>query len=114
MPIRQTQFENDNYYHIITRVNWQTPVFQDSSLARVLEEVLIYYTLTNPPVKFSLYRNLKDKTTVQLDFKDRLVTIISYCIMPTHAHLLLRQEKENGIKTFMHKSLTSFSHYIQY
>ncbi len=111
MPIRQTQLENGEYYHIIVRVNWQTPIFQDLFLAKLLEEVLIYYTLAHPPLKFSLYRNLKDKTAVQLDFKDRLATIIAYCIMPTHIHLLLRQEKDKGIEVFMHKSLTSFSHY---
>ncbi len=111
MPIRKVQLETGEYYHIITRVIWKTPIFQEPLYARVIEEILTYYTLTKPPLRFSLYRRLRHKENIKLDFNDRLVTIIAYCIMPTHIHLLLRQEKDQGIKTFMHKSLTSFSKY---
>ncbi|NOY15088.1 MAG: hypothetical protein GXP43_02620, partial [bacterium] len=112
MPIRKTIFETDNYYHLISRITWKTPIFKDSLNASFMKEVLTYYALNQPPLKFSLYRRLKDKDNVKLNFNNRLVTILAFCIMPTHIHLLIRQEKDNGIRVFMHKSLTSFSRYF--
>lgn len=40
-----------------------------------------------------------------------LVTILNYCLMPNHFHLTLRQEVNNGIKTFIQKITNSFSHF---
>jgi len=40
------------------------------------------------------------------------VEIKAYCLMPTHIHFILRQTKDNGIRTFISRLLTSFSLYF--
>lgn len=73
-------------------------------------ETVAYYTQKNPPVKFSYFRASRNK--YKLDFKNRLVTIITYCLMPNHFHFLVRQEKDGGIRTFIQKTLNAYSHYF--
>ena len=41
-----------------------------------------------------------------------LVSILSYCLMPNHFHLILYEHTENGISKFMGKLLTAYSMYF--
>lgn len=43
---------------------------------------------------------------------DRLVEVLSYCLMPNHFHLIVRQKEENGISIFMKKLATAYSMYF--
>jgi putative transposase len=43
---------------------------------------------------------------------DLLVSVVAYCIMPTHIHLLLKQIREKGIEKYMGKVLNAFSRYF--
>ena len=77
--------------------------------------MLSYYKVENPPVKFSIFSDIKNKEFFyQRHFfsKDNLVEIIAYCFMPTHIHLVLRQMKKDGISIFMSKILNSYTRYF--
>ena len=77
--------------------------------------MLKYYKVENPPFKFSLYSEIKDKETFYQKHtfsEDYLVEIIAYCFMPTHIHLILRQLKKDGISIFMGKILNSYTRYF--
>ena len=43
---------------------------------------------------------------------ERLVEVLSYCLMPNHFHLVVRQKVEDGITTFMRKVGTAYSMYF--
>lgn len=66
--------------------------------------------------KQELFRNQKDYKR----YLDRLkeykekhnISIIAYCLMPNHIHLLLRQDGPEPISTFIHKLHTSYSMYF--
>ncbi len=110
MPRREQPLVTGEYYHIYSRILWQRPIFRNYYHCQTFTNMMIYYALIQPPVKFSIYKTGPKK--YKLDFSQRLISIISYCIMPTHIHLLLRQEKDLGIQKYMHKVLNSFSHYF--
>jgi putative transposase len=38
--------------------------------------------------------------------------LLAYTLMPNHAHLVLREKRENGISAFMHKLMTAYSMYF--
>jgi REP element-mobilizing transposase RayT len=39
----------------------------------------------------------------------KLVSIVAYCLLPNHFHLLLKQEQDNGITQFMQRLGTSYT-----
>ena len=43
---------------------------------------------------------------------DNLVEIICYCVNPNHYHLILKQLRSDGVKTFMHKIGTGYTNYF--
>lgn len=42
----------------------------------------------------------------------KLVSIHAYCLMPNHFHIVLRQDRENGISIFMKKVCVGYSMYF--
>ena len=48
----------------------------------------------------------------EIDRGETLVDIGSYCLMPNHFHLLIREKMENGISLFMEKLSTAYSMYF--
>lgn len=53
----------------------------------------------------------KNRSPMSLQGK-RLVTIHSYCLMPTHFHFLLSQNEEGGISEFMGNIQNSYTRYF--
>src|SRR3989344_1819754 len=50
---------------------------------------------------------------VQLPYmREKLVEILTFCLMPNHYHLLIRQIQEKGIVRFMQKLGTSYTNYF--
>lgn len=43
---------------------------------------------------------------------ERLVDIVAYCLMPTHAHFILRQLKDGGISRYMSNLQNSYTRYF--
>lgn len=75
--------------------------------------------------KYNLYKESKYNLTyvnkvLKKDIPDNhpggdnenLVDIVAYCIMPTHVHLLLHLQKDNGISLYMNKLLNSYTKYF--
>ncbi|MEW6570927.1 MAG: hypothetical protein AB1390_07110 [Nitrospirota bacterium] len=72
--------------------------------------MLSYYKVENPPVKFSIFSDIKNKESFYQKYfnsQDNIVEIIAYCFMPTHIHLILKQMKKDGISIFMGKVRTA-------
>ena len=110
MPRRFLFFATDNFYHIFNRSNYRRPILTKKKDLEIFLSIMTYYLQVSPPIKFSYYRINPNKYTLD---NTRLVTILSYCLMPTHFHLTLRQEKERGIQIYMQRVLNSFSHYYR-
>lgn len=107
MPKREP-LETNHYYHVYNRSPHNLKIFQNQQSAIEFERTLLYYLQAKPPVKFSLRDVLKDKKD---DFSNPLATLSAYCIMPTHFHLLVKQEVEGGISRYLRLLQSSFSHY---
>lgn len=44
--------------------------------------------------------------------EEMLVDVVAYCLNPNHFHLLLKENKENGITSFMKKISTGYAMYF--
>lgn len=52
------------------------------------------------------------ESLARIIIKDPLVEIGSYCLMPNHFHILIREITEGGIALFMQKVLTGYTMYF--
>ncbi|MDH5769475.1 MAG: transposase [Nitrospirota bacterium] len=102
-------------YHTFTKSIAGFEIFRNELDYQRMGSMLSYYKVENPPVKFSIFSDIKNKEFFyQRHFysKDNLVEIIAYCFMPTHIHLVLLQLKKDGISIFMSKVLNSYTRYF--
>lgn len=110
MSLRKTLLVSNEIYHIFNRSVRDMPIFKNRVDYRLFSEAMMYYLQPKPPVRFSIYRFQKKKYPV--DLKEKIVTIVNFCLMPTHFHFTLRQEMNNGIKQFIQRLSNSFAHYF--
>jgi putative transposase len=102
-------------YHTFTKSIAGFEVFRNETDYQRMSSMLNYYKVENPPVRFSIFSDIKNKESFyqrHFDSQDDLVEIIAYCFMPTHIHLILRQLKKDGISIFMSKVLNSYTRYF--
>jgi putative transposase len=116
MPYRLTPFINDNYYHIFNRGVEKRPIFTNKRDYDRFKLAMSYYRFAKPPIKLSLFlitsRADREKILNKMNNKpDKLVTINAFALMPNHFHILLRQEKDGGIKQFLSNLNNSYSKY---
>lgn len=117
MPLRTTPLVTNQIYHILNRGSGAIPIFNSDWDYKKFLQIMFYYQNTKPPLKFSrffvLSKTEKEKILKELRGKnDFWVEIISYCLMPNHFHLLLKQIKDGGIFKLTHSFLDSYSHFF--
>lgn len=117
MPIRNDPLVAGEIYHIVNRGVASMSIFiNDRHYQRALETIF-YYQHKNPPLRYSYFfrqtQSAKTESSLKLNAdKEYSVEIISYCLMPNHIHLLLKQTTDNGISEFMRKFSDSYTRYF--
>ena len=111
---RKTPFVEKEYYHIYSRGVEKRKIFLNTKdYARFT--ALLYIMNQNIPFRMDNFLQ-KSKNGLPYIFKEKkeqtLVSILGYCLMPNHFHLILFEHKENGISKFMNKLLTAYSMYF--
>jgi len=116
MPVRSVPFVSGEIYHVFNRgINKQTIFKTNKDFFRALE-TLKYYPYKDPPLRYSQFLNLpkdiKSDVMKKLLSKDKLIEVISYCLMPNHFHFLLRQIKANGVQDLVRKFEISYTRFF--
>ncbi len=115
--MRKDKLVEGQVYHVFTRSIAGYKVFNNNSEYERMQNLIQYYQAYKPAVKFSRFlrlpKDIKENLNNDKEIRDnKLVEIISYCLMPTHIHLVLKQIKENGISIFMGRLLNSYTKYF--
>lgn len=111
---RNFDFAEGEFYHIYNRGTERRAIFSsDDDYVRFM--ALLY--LSNSKSSFNIADILKrgDKVYQDLfteDISGDLVEIGAYCLMPNHFHLLVRENQEGGVSTFMKKVSNSYTMYF--
>jgi REP element-mobilizing transposase RayT len=88
MPYRESIFYKGNYFHIFSRGNEKRDIFNSvNDYERFLAKLTEYQVIHR-------------------------VSIICYCLMPNHFHLLLRQDTGESASRFMHRLMVSYAMYF--
>lgn len=97
----KTYLEN-SYYHLYNRGVEKRDIFQGKQDYAVFLSYLKTY-LTPPPKNkpFQRLRNHADQ-----------ISLLAYCLMPNHFHLLLKQNSKDGMNYFMRSLATKYSVYF--
>ena len=115
--MRKDPLVNESYYHVINRSIAQYKIFNDNADYLRTIEIFDLYRFSDFRLKYSYFSHLSpsDQKRIVKQIKQSgkmLIEIIAYCLMPTHIHLLLKQNEDGGISKFMSKILNSYTRYF--
>ncbi|MEF3279915.1 MAG: transposase [Elusimicrobiota bacterium] len=106
MPIRKDKLVNGMFYHVYNKSISGYVIFNNPMEYSRFIELMKYYRFSNVERKFSIRSDFEVKDN------SKKVDIISYCIMPTHYHMILLQKEEKGIERFISSLQKSYALYF--
>ncbi|PIU36320.1 hypothetical protein COT03_00200 [Candidatus Shapirobacteria bacterium CG07_land_8_20_14_0_80_39_18] len=117
MAGRKTILATGEIYHVFNRGISSQPTFFDNRDYQRFLNAFIFYQNREPPMKLSLfltssYENREKFIQESLAKSDFLVDNISYCLMPTHFHFLLKQLEDGGISRFISNLTNSYTRFL--
>ena len=116
MPTRYFPLVENYYYHVFNRGVNKRPIFKTKYDYRRFTLLIKFYNSIEYPIKFSKFMTLaKDQRNEiwnRLALEKKHTDILSYCLMPNHFHLLLKQNTENGISKLLGNLQNSYVRYF--
>ncbi|MBI4058577.1 transposase [Candidatus Gottesmanbacteria bacterium] len=117
MPIRITPLVNGQFYHVFNRGVARQPISFRKFDSRYFTTAFSYYRHQNLPFQLAKFwrTSVQERRSIIESLEksnQKLVTVISYVIMPNHFHLLLRQEVDGGISEYMSLITNSYTRFI--
>lgn len=114
--IRKDPLVNGEYYHIYTRSISGFQVFNNPEEYSRMMEYIELFQFENFNYKYTDFKRLDLSVQTQirenLKLDEKRVQVVAYCLMPTHLHMVLKQNTELGISKYMGKVLDSYSKYF--
>ena len=109
MPYRANIFTNGGYYHIYNRGLEKHSIFNSKKDYQTFLDFINQY-LSPPPKDMGTRTVTINQKKVELPIiphknYHRHITLLCYCLMPNHFHLLIKQQDNYSLATFM-KSLS--------
>ncbi len=111
-------------YHIVIRAVEDLRLFRDrQDYLQMIHDLFEFNDEKPTTSKYRVMRHIAQKRKLTkndfvnvsikvIDEKRKvLLEILAFCLMPNHAHLLVRQVKDGGITKFMRKIGTGYGHY---
>ena len=111
MSYRQAVFANGQFYHVFNRGVEKRTTFIDRRDYDRFTDSLNYYREKDQHTRYSFRKRITflDK---DISLGPLLVEVVSYCLMPNHFHLLLKQVTDNGITAYLSKLSNSYTKYF--
>ena len=114
--MRNIKIAPGEYYHIFNRGMSKQLIFQNNSdRARFLFLILYFQS---PVILLNISRPVKSfvkhsvfNTDKQEIIKNKFVELTSFCLMPNHFHLIVKEVEENGMARYMQRVLNSYTKY---
>lgn len=110
MSYRQAVFANGEFYHVFNRGVEKRITFVDKRDYDRFVESLNYYRARDQRVRFSFRGRMTEHKSISSG--PFFAEVVSYCLMPNHFHLLLKQVNDNGITMFLSKLSNSYTKYF--
>jgi len=115
MPGRLHPLLTGSIYHVYNKTIEKKTIFTESYCDKFIQTAR-YYRSSQSILRFSNFQklppallNFYEKKV--LDSRTFRITILAYCLMPTHYHLLIKQNQNKGISFFMSLLQNSFTRF---
>lgn len=108
---RKIDISVGEYYHLYNRGVEKRDIFIDPADYRRFILLLNIFN-KEKPVNVRDVKRLVSTSSKSTNKEETLVDIGAYCLMPNHFHLLIKEKKEGGIRTFIHKLTTGYTMYF--
>lgn len=117
MPARTMPLVTGEYYHVFNRGVAYLPTFSSIKDYERFLFCLLYYRYKDIPFKLSRLLHIqieeREKILKSLEIKnDKIIDVLSYCLMPNHFHLLLQQKADGGISKYIKHVSDSYIRYF--
>lgn len=109
------EYIENGYYHIYNRGVEKRKIFMNDQDFRVFLHLLKYYLSPvdkNTPHPLSSAPDISISRPRPLSNLENEVNLLTYCLMPNHFHLLIRQITLDGMTKLMSRILTTYSMYF--
>ncbi|MEK7228301.1 MAG: transposase [Patescibacteria group bacterium] len=105
--MRKTPIVTGELYHIFNRGVDKRIIFSDEyDVERFMQSIRVFNTID--PIG-SIFEQQFNKEFV---ISKPLVTIVAYCLLSNHFHLILKQEVDNGISQYMKRLTGGYTWYF--
>jgi len=104
------EYEPGGYYHLYNRGVNKRLIFKDAKDYSTFLSYLQFYLSPPPPDLQGL--SLKVSPSRKPHNYHQEIELLSYCLMPNHFHLMLKQNSEYGISHFMSSVITKYVRYF--
>lgn len=108
MYVRAT-FYPGGTFHVYNRGVAKQDLYHDNRDYQHFLDTLSFYLDPAPALRFSKTTTDERKKIFAVPLEKPLVRILAYCLMPNHFHLMLREEEEGGVTTFMRRAMNSYT-----
>lgn len=115
MPGRKVPLVTGEIYHVFNRGIDKRPTFtQDAEYIRAIEAIIFYRLIGQPcPLSKFLCLDAQKQAELRLALNGKIsISLIAYCLMPNHFHLLIRQEVDGGISKYLSNFQNSYTKYF--
>lgn len=117
MPSRNTikQYVEDGFYHVYNRGVERRRIFMDDQDYAAFLHLLKYFLskpeeeAEHPLKKLNGFSPIRKRPLSTLHGK---IELHSYCLMPNHFHLLIKQKEKNAMELLLRKVLTTYVMYF--
>ncbi len=114
---RKDPLLNNQIYHIYSRSIAKFEIYNSELDFQRFLNMMQMYSFVGFNYKYSRYDDLSDQLKSQIindlaESSPKYVNIICYCIMPTHFHLVLKQNRKDAISKYLGNLLNSYSRYF--
>ncbi len=104
----------NSYYHIYNRGVNKQEIFFDKSDYRIF--ITYIKDALSEPVTKLVTVDFKGRSFEATPYKvknfQKEISILAYCLMPNHFHLLVKQNNKRSIESFMRSILTRYVQYV--
>ena len=115
---RTTPLCTGQTHHVYSKSINHFKIFNSPDEYERFIQLIQYYRHSNLTTSFSQItrsrdpENLPEKLIKAATGKNTRVSIMAYCLMPTHFHLILNQTEPLGIERFISDTCNAYSHYF--